>query len=751
MAKKPEVVNRKVEGPGRSLSDPVTKLYGVGPERAALLQKLGMETVEQLLLHRPRRYEDRRHVQPISELQQGDSVITRGKVVAMGVKWFAHHSKCFFELVLEDGTGRLYCRWWQLAYMEKYFARGDEVVVFGKVRSVKPRTMDNPESEVVDGGEELSIHLGRITPIYPLTEGLPQRWLRALIWRSLAIYEPCVGEPHPELGLADEAQGAENREPGEGQIKVPETRGCPTKSTGLVHIPNLMTRARALRLVHFPENEGDEERARQRLAVDEFVEVQLALQARRKRFEEQAQALPCGGDNHLIKPFLAKLGFTLTKSQTLVLREIRREMSGTHPMRRLLQGDVGSGKTVVGACCALMALESGFDVALMAPTEILAEQHFRSFSKWFGPLGVSVEIRTGQHKTENAADGREDIPGRSVEARRGSRDNGLHSTERGASSRAQPLAPSGNESSRFGKLGLRKPVMHIGTHALIEEGFAPENLGLVVIDEQHKFGVAQRQALLRKGTYPHLLVMTATPIPRTLGLTVYGDLDISTLTELPPGRGKIHTYVRTADKLPDVWTFIRSKLAEGRQAYVVYPRVEETGEGDMKAVTREFEGVRKAGVPFRVGLVHGRLESAEKEKSMEAFRGGELKVLLATSLIEVGVDVPNATVMLIENAELFGLAQLHQLRGRIGRGSHDSWCILIGLARNPESRKRLQVLADTTDGFRIAEADLQLRGPGELLGDQQSGLPKFTFGELGRDLTLVQFARNAVAAGRAGR
>lgn len=675
--------------PSRSLSQPVTVLYGVGPERACLLRKLGIETVEQLLLHRPHRYEDRRQIRPIRELEQGEAAITRGKVVAMGVKWFAKRTKCFFELILEDGTGRLYCRWWQLAYMEKYFARGDEVVVFGKVRSIKPRTMDNPESEVVDGGEELSIHLGRITPIYPLTEGLPQRWLRTLSWRALAAFEQHVPEPHPELALAGKSP-----HPGAGP---------------------LLTRARALRLVHFPENEGDEQRARERLAVDEFVELQLAIKARRRQFETKAEALPCGGDNRLMKPFLSRLGFKLTHSQTAVLRDMRREMAGAHPMRRLLQGDVGSGKTVVSACCALMALESGFNVALMAPTEILAEQHFRTFSDWLGKLGVRVLLRSGGHKPS---------------------ESGAATNSSGAKSFSKEPRTSGAETPG--------PCTHIGTHALIEEGFAPEKLGLVIIDEQHKFGVAQRQALLRKGKYPHLLVMTATPIPRTLGLTLYGDLDISTLTELPPGRGKIHTFVRTADKLPDVWAFIRSKLKEGQQAYVVYPRVEQTGEGDVKAVVREFEVVQKALSPFAVGLIHGRVESAEKEKTMEAFRSGQLKALVSTSLIEVGVDVPNATVMLIENAELFGLAQLHQLRGRIGRGAHESWCILIGLAKNPESKKRLQVLAETTDGFRIAEADLQLRGPGELLGEQQSGMPKFTFGELGRDLELVQFARNLV-------
>jgi len=281
----------------------------------------------------------------------------------------------------------------------------------------------------------------------------------------------------------------------------------------------------------------------------------------------------------------------------------------------------------------------------------------------------------------------------------------------------------------------------VGTHALIETGFAPENLGLVIIDEQHKFGVAQREQLVRKGNYPHLLVMTATPIPRTLGLTLYGDLDVSVIDELPPGRGRIQTFVRGADKLPQVWEFIRDKLAKGRQAYVVYPRVEDAGPGGVKAVTKEFEGLQQTLAPFRVGLVHGRLRPKETEEVMAAFRAGKVQALLATSLIEVGVDVPNATVMLIENAELFGLAQLHQLRGRIGRGAHDSYCVLVASAKSREARTRLRVLEETTDGFRIAEADLQLRGPGELLGQHQSGMPRFRFGDLAADLELIQQAR----------
>jgi ATP-dependent DNA helicase RecG len=360
-----------------------------------------------------------------------------------------------------------------------------------------------------------------------------------------------------------------------------------------------------------------------------------------------------------------------------------------------------------------MALESGFNVALMAPTEILAGQHFDNFNKWFGPLGVPVELRTGARKIQVQSPKPKDQSARDVS---------------------------------IAAVSPRVPRLVVGTHALLEDTVAIDRLGLAVIDEQHKFGVGQREQLVRKGRYPHLLVMTATPIPRTLGLTVYGELDISLLDELPPGRGRIQTFVRGADRLPKVWSFLRDKLAEGRQAYVVYPRVEETGPDEVKAVTREFTVLEKVLAPFRVGLLHGRMKSAEKDETMAAFRANTLQVLLATSLIEVGVDVPNATLMLVENAERFGLAQLHQLRGRIGRGAHDSYCILIAPATVDEgARERLKLFETTADGFRLAEADLKLRGPGELLGRQQSGVPDFRFGDLSTDWELIKLARQLTA------
>jgi ATP-dependent DNA helicase RecG len=647
----------------------------VGEERAKLLARLKITTVEDLLLHPPRRYEDRRKFLPIRELKLKEAATVRGKIVAAGVKRFRRGTRAMFECVFDDGSARLHCRWWQAQpWMEDWYVVGREFLVFGRPDSLKPRNIDHPETELVEPGDDEFIHVSRIVPVHPLTEGLTARVMRTLIWRALENFEKAIVEPaiKPDLKL-------------------------------------FPARANAVHMIHFPEEMADVEAARQRLALDEFVALQFQIQSRRKKFEASAKALPCGGDNRLMKPFLTKLGFKLTDAQTKVLREIRSDMGGAHPMRRLLQGDVGSGKTVVAACATLMAMEGGFNAALMAPTEILAEQHYRNFLNWFEPLGINVELRTGSRKNDDSM----------------------------------------NLASQDGKGSILKThvsSLTIGTHALLTAGFDLPDLGLVIIDEQHKFGVTQRETLVRKGSYPHLLVLTATPIPRTLGLTLYGDLDVSVMDQMPGGRGAVKTFVRTAVKLPKVFDFIREKVSGGRQAYVVYPRVDAVDtDQDIKGVTKEFKNVEQALAPFKIGLLHGRLKAAEKERVMTAFRLNQLQALVATSLIEVGVDVPNATVMLIENAEHFGLAQLHQLRGRIGRGAHESFCILISNAKNAEAQSRLKILEESNDGFKIAEADLRLRGPGELLGQQQSGLPDLRFGNLATDLNLIRQARDLAA------
>jgi ATP-dependent DNA helicase RecG len=683
------------------LDSPLTRLPGVGSGRAAQLERLGLRTVADLLHHVPRRHEDRRRNRPIAELAAGEPAAVCGKVVAMGVKTFRKGSRSVFELVLDDGTARLHCRWWNLPFMQNFFKVGDDVVAHGRPVSLRPRTMDHPETEVIEDGEEASLHVGRIVPVHPATEGLTTRVLRSLVWRALDQCESLIADPWPGItGSPVTTPLTPRADDGSVQHEMP----LPTAPDAApLAWPS---RARAVRLLHFPEELRDAELARQRLALDELVGLQLELRRRRERLHASATGLPCAGDNSLIKPFLARLGFKLTNAQTAVLRELRRDLGSGRPMRRLLQGDVGSGKTVVAACAALMAIEGGFDVALMAPTEILASQHWKNFAPWFEPLGVDVALQTGSTKTS-----------------------------RGAS-----------RVARVGKNSVRRGSLIIGTHALLTTDFAPERLGLVIIDEQHKFGVAQREALVRKGRFPHLLVMTATPIPRTIGLTLYGDLDLSVIHESPPGRGRVRTFVRSSDALPKVWQFVRAKLAEGRQACIVYPRIEQA-EGDTarRSAKEAFSRLARELAPHKASLLHGRLDSAEKERVMDDFRANRVQALVATSLIEVGVDVPNATVMVVENADQFGLAQLHQLRGRIGRGAHESFCILVADITAPGAKSRLRVLAETGDGFRIAEADLALRGPGELLGQAQSGLPSFHFADLARDIKLVELARDVAA------
>ncbi len=665
------------------LNSPIKELRGVGEERAAQLNRLGVQSILDLLLLKPRRYEDRREITPIDSLNVGESFLVKGKVVVKGVKYYKWRTKSVFEMVVEDESGRLHCRWWNQPYRDQMYTVGDELWIYGKVVSDRPKTMDNPETEIAEeNDEDSSIHIRRIVPIYPLTEGLTQRWLRSLIWKTLNQFESKIEEQHPSLiNYAKEYTNTD-----------------------------LLTRKQAIKFLHFPETLQQTTDAIKRLAFDEFFDLQLKLRIRRKNLLKNARGLTCSGDNSLIKPFLSRLGFKLTQSQTAVLREIRKDLSSGVPMRRLLQGDVGSGKTVVAACAALMAIESGYDVVIMAPTEILAQQHYNNFLNWFGPLGVRVSILTGSIKNYESAN---------------------NQTQNLFINREQA-------TERTSKIGS----LIIGTHALLEANFSPERLGLIIIDEQHKFGVAQREAIVKKGFYPHLLVMTATPIPRTLGLTIYGDLDISILNELPPGRGRIKTYVRGEEKLNEVYKFVKQKLIEGRQAYFVYPRLEDSDPvGGIKAVMDEYEKIQKQFSEFAVAVVHGRLNQQERASVMERFRQNKINILVATSVIEVGIDVPNATVMVIMNAETFGLAQLHQLRGRIGRSSYESYCILVGKSKTPISRQRLKIMEETTDGFKIAEADLQIRGPGDFLGREQSGMPDFKFGNILTDFELMKSAK----------
>ena len=514
---------------------------------------------------------------------------------------------------------------------------------------------------MIENDEEKSIHLRRITPIYPATEGLSQRMLRSIIYRLLQDLDTAPIEPLLPEDLKDG------------------------------------DRAEAIRAIHFPESWESLTAAREHLVLSEFFAMQMLIASRRADSHARVSAAHCGrGD--LLEKFLGTLPFEMTTAQKKVIAELEQDLAAKHPMNRLLQGDVGSGKTVVAIAAILLAVEAGYQAAFMAPTQILAEQHYTVLRRWLEPLGVKLSIRTAARREENFL----------------------------------PLL-EGNE----------KADVIIGTHALLYEKVSFANLGLVVIDEQHKFGVAQRARLMSREPAPDVLVMTATPIPRTITMTVYGDLDVSILDEMPRGRGKIITAVRDSSKLGEVLSFLRKQLEAGRQLYVVYPLIEESEKLEAKAAATEYDRWRERLHPYFCELLHGRIPGPEKQEIMERFRRGETTVLISTTVIEVGVDVPNATVMLVENAERFGLAQLHQLRGRIGRGEHKSYCILLTSEPSSEAAAKLAVLEKTSDGFEVAEADWELRGPGDLLGTAQSGLPALKIGNLRRDAELMRRARRA--------
>src|SRR5262245_33856957 len=647
-----------------------TKLEDLGwmpRPRLLALRRLGIETTEDLLTHFPRRHEDRTEFSQFPREETDTPVCLCGEVIKTSLRRFGGWKK-IFEATLEESQPNvlsepLICRWFNLHYVQKMIATGQRIVVFGRPRLRGKRIcMDHPEFEVIENDEEISIHFRRITPIYPATEGLSQRVLRGIIYRVLHEF--------PAIGWQ------------------------PIAPTSLVRDE----RSDAIRAIHFPENWEARNAAREHLVLSEFFAMQMLIASR--RFESSAR----GGQAHcgsgaLLGKFLKALPFELTAAQRKVISEMRRDLAANYPMNRLLQGDVGSGKTVVAIAATLLAVEAGYQAAVMAPTQILAEQHYDVLRRWLDPLGIRIALRTAARQEESG-----------------------------------PL-PLFSRDDAY--------QIIVGTHALLYEGVSFSNLGLAVIDEQHKFGVAQRARLTAREASPDVLVMTATPIPRTLTMIIYGDLDVSTIDEMPKNRGKIVTAVRDTSKLGEVLSFLRTQLEKGRQLYVIYPLIDESDKLDAKAAAAEYELWRERLHPFRCELLHGRIPAPEKQQIMDRFRGGNTNALISTTVLEVGVDVPNATMMLIENAERFGLAQLHQLRGRIGRGEHKSYCILLSSARAKEASTKLAILERTGDGFEVAEADWDLRGPGDLLGTAQSGLPGLKIGNLKRDADLMRQARAA--------
>jgi ATP-dependent DNA helicase RecG len=661
------------------VSEKLEGLNWIARPKLLALRRLGVETVEDLLTHFPRRHEDRTEFPKFPREESDVPICLCGEVVKTSLRRFGGWKK-IFEATLQESDPNalsepLVCRWFNLHYVQKMIATGQRMVVFGKPRLRGTRIcMDHPEFEVIENDEEISIHFRRITPIYPATEGLSQRVLRSLIYRLLNEL------PSASAGL--ETLAPSNLVRGE--------------------------RPEAIRAIHFPDSWEARDAAREYLVLTEFFMMQMLIASRRADASTRPGEKHCGA-GALLDRFLKSLPFELTAAQSKVIGELRRDLAANHPMNRLLQGDVGSGKTVVAIAAMLLAVESGgYQTAFMAPTQILAEQHYDVLRRWLEPLGVRMALRTGARQEESG-----------------------------------PLPLFVGEAADPPQ---EEPQIIVGTHALLYDKVSFSNLGLVVIDEQHKFGVTQRAQLSAREPAPDVLVMTATPIPRTLTMTIYGDLDISTIDEMPRNRGKIVTAVRDGSNLGEVLAFLRTQLEAGRQIYVIYPLIDESEKLDAKAAAAEYDLWRERLRPFRCDLLHGRIPAPEKQEIMERFRRGDTNALVSTTVLEVGVDVPNATVMLIENAERFGLAQLHQLRGRIGRGEHKSYCILLTSGQAKEASEKLAVLERTSDGFKVAEADWELRGPGDLLGTAQSGLPALKVGNLRTDAHLMLRARAAAVS-----
>jgi len=649
---------------GLGLEASITRLQSVGPAHARRLQKLGIYTISDLLYHFPRRYDDYSQLKTINQLVYGEEVTLLVTICEAHTRETYRGGMTVTTVLLADTTGKITATFFNQPYLQQQFKPGRRIVISGRVEQDLGRLVfKHPEWEPLS--KEL-LHTARIVPVYPATEGITQRWLRRLIKGIVEYWAPRVPDPLPEALRSQR---------------------------------NLLDLATALKEIHFPTSLAQRDAARRRLALDEFLLIQLGMLGQRKRWREQVgRALRI--DDTLYRTFVAALPFQLTRAQERVIHEILSDLQRAQPMNRLLQGDVGSGKTVVAAVAMLAAVSNGLQAALLAPTEILAEQHFRTLTTIFEKLDHPPRLRLliGSLKNRDKEQARLDIASGAID-------------------------------------------IAVGTHALIQEEVAFKDLALAVIDEQHRFGVEQRGTLRAKGYHPHILVMSATPIPRSLALTLYGDLDLSIIDELPPGRQEIKTKWLEPRERERAYAFIANQIKQGRQAFVICPLIEESEALDTKAAVEEYERLRKEIFPnLRVGLIHGKLKPSEKDATMNAFREHQLDILVATSVVEVGIDVPNATVMLIEGADRFGLAQLHQFRGRVGRGAHQSYCLLLADKAGVASNERLRIIESTQDGFRLAEEDLKMRGPGEFFGTRQSGLPDLKVAALS-DVHILEEAR----------
>ncbi len=646
-----------------AFDDEIAALPGVGEKRAELLANLGVATVRDLLFHFPRDYQDRRAVTPIAQLQEGDKVTVEAEVVkARPMRMRGRGSAT--EAILRDASGEVRVIWFGMGFLARTFKAGTRGFFTGAVGKWKGLALRHPEYELLTGDDDDLLHTGRIVPVYKLTDGVTQRMLRRWVFAALEDKAADVRTNLPE--------------------DLAQAYGFPPVED-------------AIRAVHFPEEMEEARAARDRFAYEELLGIQLGvLGVRAARLHKEI------GNRHAVGgPALGalreSLPFALTSGQERAVSDLLTDMASPRPMMRLLQGDVGCGKTVVGLHAVAAAADGGYQTALMAPTEILAEQHALNLGESLGPLGLSVEVLTGS--TRNAAELR-------------------------------------------GRVSSGEVDVVVGTHALFQESTAFHKLGLVIIDEQHRFGVVQRSRLVEKGVNADILHMTATPIPRTLAITVYGGMDVSVIDELPPGRLPVKTRRITPAKVPGLHDYIVKQAEAGFQTYYVCPLVEESEKLDLTAVTARYEEMASgAFAGLRVGLIHGRMAFDEKDAVMHRFKQGELDVLFSTTVIEVGIDCPNATTLVVEDAAQFGLTQLHQLRGRVGRGAEQSYCFLLGKHKTPDGKERVQTMCTTASGFDIAEADLAMRGPGEFRGVRQSGLSDLRVADLIRDVRLLDRAR----------